>query len=323
MCRDVRSLLIQRGSPSHVPLLPSNRRIRSVHNSSFLSYSSLPSAKSTFSHSSSSPVSSTSLQSSTSSSSSFSLEESQQNEIPAKRVVKGSEPEFALPDDSTIETPWQRLVLQCHFLALAANLGLGFTALGTSPSSLLMLGITIALSIVVGDFATGVFHWSVDNYGSIKTPIFGSVCVAFQGHHDSPWTITFRSFANNVFKICYASIPALILLAISPIPPLSRIFFSLFINWWMISQELHKYAHMKSVPAPWKTLQDYGIILSKKEHGLHHTSPFEGHYCILTGVCNGILDRTNFFRYLERLVFKLTGNIPNTWKADSSLQNIY
>jgi hypothetical protein len=35
----------------------------------------------------------------------------------------------------------------------------------------------------------------VDNYGSLKTPVFGSVCAAFQGHHVTPWTITFRSFA--------------------------------------------------------------------------------------------------------------------------------
>ena len=40
---------------------------------------------------------------------------------------------------------------------------------------------TIVSSIILGDLATGIFHWSVDNYGSIKTPIFGSVCAAFQG----------------------------------------------------------------------------------------------------------------------------------------------
>jgi len=253
------------------------------------------------------------------------------NEVDAlpRRIVKGSEPEFALPDDSTVETPWQRLVLQSHFLALGLNLYFSFSALfcnstlHLTSTTLLSVCLTIALSVVLGDFATGIFHWSVDNYGSIKTPVFGGVCVAFQGHHDSPWTITFRSFANNVFKICYASIPALALIAIAPISPLMRIFFSLFINWWMISQEFHKYAHMKSVPSPWKSLQDRGIILSKKEHGLHHTSPFEGHYCILTGICNPILDKTNFFRYLERIVYKITGVEANTWKKESSLRDVY
>eukprot|EP01035_Chromulina_nebulosa_P018518 gene18518-24236_t len=68
------------------------------------------------------------------------------------------------------------------------------------------------ISIILGDFATGVFHWSVDNYGDINTPVFGSVCAAFQ-------------------------------------------------------------------------------------------------------------DKTNFFRHLELLVFKFTGNKPNTWKIDSSIED--
>jgi ubiquitin-conjugating enzyme E2 variant len=185
------------------------------------------------------------------------------------------------------------------------------------------MGLLVISSIILGDFATGVFHWSVDNYGSIKTPVFGAVCVAFQGHHDTPWTITFRSFANNVFKICYATIGFLSFLMIANPGPLTRIFLTLFINWWMLSQEFHKMAHMKVAPPRWKFLQDKGIILSKKEHGLHHTSPFEGHYCILTGICNPILDNTKFFRHLERIVYRITGNIPNTWKADPSLREVY
>ena len=85
-----------------------------------------------------------------------------------------------------------------------------------SPIKYLLI---ITASIILGDFGTGVFHWSVDNYGSIKTPVFGSVCAAFQGHHDTPWTITFRSFANNVYKICYGTIPALLFLLISKPEP--------------------------------------------------------------------------------------------------------
>jgi ubiquitin-conjugating enzyme E2 variant len=70
-----------------------------------------------------------------------------------------------------------------------------------SNLSLVSIFAVISAAVVIGDFATGVFHWSVDNYGSIDTPLVGTVCAAFQGHHDTPWTITFRSFANNVFKI--------------------------------------------------------------------------------------------------------------------------
>ena len=265
-----------------------------------------------------------SIISSSSSLSSSSLSSSSSSEVIVKKTPIGSIPEFALPSDSVEETPMQRTTLYLHFIITAINLAIASSSLTfSSIYDFLNISLLVISSIILGDFATGVFHWSVDNYGSIKTPVFGAVCVAFQGHHDTPWTITFRSFANNVYKICYATIGFLSALMLLNPGPFTRIFFTLFINWWMLSQEFHKMAHMKVAPPSWKFLQDKGIILSKKEHGLHHTSPFEGHYCILTGICNRVLDNTKFFRHMERIVYKLTGNIPNTWKADSSLKDTY
>ena len=62
------------------------------------------------------------------------------------------------------------------------------------------------------------------------------------------------------------------------------------------------------------------MILTRKAHGLHHKEPFEGNYCILNGWWNNILDRSNFFRYLEVGVYKLTGDIPNSWALDDELK---
>ena len=57
------------------------------------------------------------------------------------------------------------------------------------------------LCLCAADFLTGVYHWSVDNYGSGETPVVGSQIAAFQGHHQKPWTITEREFCNNVHKV--------------------------------------------------------------------------------------------------------------------------
>ena len=225
-----------------------------------------------------------------------------------KKVRKGSAPEFAIAGDSTVETPSQVAAVVAHFVITFLNLAAVVSATPVqSAADLIPIVFTVALSVVLGDFGTGVFHWATDNYGSVKTPVFGSVCAAFQGHHVTPWTITFRSFANNVYKICYGTIPALMIVAAVPMAPLVKMFFTLFITWWMISQELHKFSHMRSTPKAIKIFQDMGLILSKKEHGLHHTAPFEGHYCILTGICNSFLDDSKFFRHLENIVFKLSG----------------
>lgn len=41
--------------------------------------------------------------------------------------------------------------------------------------------------------------------GDANTPVLGKQIAAFQGHHQRPWTITQREFANNVHQV--SSIP--------------------------------------------------------------------------------------------------------------------
>mmetsp|Transcript_3470 Transcript_3470/g.5414 ORF Transcript_3470/g.5414 Transcript_3470/m.5414 type:complete len:329 (-) Transcript_3470:89-1075(-) len=241
-----------------------------------------------------------------------------------KKIPIGSVPDFAISNDSNTVTATQKAWVYSHFLIsfisfIQALWQINHT--GSGEVDMIAMSMVFIASIILGDFGTGVFHWSVDNYGSINTPVVGTVCAAFQGHHQTPWTITFRPFINNVYKIAYGTVPALLLTVWnSSDHPYAQIFFTLFINWWLISQELHKYSHMRQLPAVVQLLQRMGVILSKKEHGLHHNSPFEGHYCILTGVCNPVLDRTKFFRHLEKLVFKLTGNKPLTWLEDPAME---
>lgn len=238
-----------------------------------------------------------------------------------KKIRIGSQPVIAVVGDSTETTLGQQATLAAHFLMVFLNLLAAFNNVDSNANPFVYIGIFIT-SVLLGDLGTGIFHWSVDNYGSIHTPVVGTVCAAFQGHHDTPWTITFRSFANNVYKICYVTVPTMIALYFAHPGPQTQMFLALFINWWMLSQEFHKYSHMKKPPSIIKFLQNNSIILSRKEHGLHHTSPFEGNYCILTGIMNPLLDRSNFFRHLERIVFRITGNVPNTWKADEHLREV-
>lgn len=58
----------------------------------------------------------------------------------------------------------------------------------------------------------------------------------------------------------------------------------------MHDQEFHRFAHMTNPPALVRSLQEMGLSVSRREHGRHHSSPFEDKYCIVTGICNGPLD---------------------------------
>lgn len=67
--------------------------------------------------------------------------------------------------------------------------------------------LAMAAAYYLSDLGSGIYHWIVDNWGDGSTPLIGSQIVAFQGHHQRPWTITQREFANNVHKIFKPATP--------------------------------------------------------------------------------------------------------------------
>jgi hypothetical protein len=46
--------------------------------------------------------------------------------------------------------------------------------------------------------------------GDGNTPVLGKQIAAFQGHHQRPWTITQREFANNVHQVSPAAYTTLV-----------------------------------------------------------------------------------------------------------------
>lgn len=181
----------------------------------------------------------------------------------------------------------------------------------------------VAAAYVLADFGTGVYHWSVDNYGSGATPIVGDQIAAFQGHHQRPWTITQRQFANNLHKVFKPFIPfaAAWLAASSTLhfAPVANCFMSTFLFLVCMSQQFHAWGHMKKseLPKPVLALQEAGLLISRRAHGAHHKAPFEGNYCIVSGLWNEALDQQGsdqgFFRKLERFVAARTGVEPRCW----------
>ena len=88
------------------------------------------------------------------------------------------------------------------------------------------------------------------------------------------------------------------------------------------SQEFHKWTHAPApdVPRVARWAQRRGLILTPREHGLHHRAPFDRRYCILTGTCNRLLDDRRVFRRLEHAIYRATGAEPNCWKLSPELR---
>jgi len=181
--------------------------------------------------------------------------------------------------------------------------------------------LTLA-SWVLADFGSGVLHWSVDNYGNGRTPIMGGIIAAFQGHHSAPWTIAQRGFCNNVYKLCipFGPLPMAIISVVAG--PFTTFFFTLFCVFEIMSQEFHKWSHqLKSEVPGWVNwLQRMGLTIARKPHAQHHLAPFEGNYCIISGICNKLLDQSGFFRRLEHWIYQWNGVESNAWKLDAALR---
>lgn len=240
---------------------------------------------------------------------------------------KGKVAQIVVEGDSLETKPWQVAVVAGTMLfhaGIASSSYMGMLAVnnGNILQTTIQAMLLFASSYVLADFGSGVLHWSVDNYGNGRTPIMGGIIAAFQGHHSAPWTITERGFANNVYKLCipFGIVPMGLIALLAG--PFTTFFMTVFCVMEIMSQEFHKWSHMtKGECPPWvNRLQSLGLTIPRKPHALHHMAPFEGNYCIISGVCNEILDKSGFFRRLEHTVYKINGVESNAWKLDPELR---
>lgn len=182
--------------------------------------------------------------------------------------------------------------------------------------------LLVLASWVLADFGSGVLHWSVDNYGNGKTPIMGGIIAAFQGHHAAPWTIAERGFCNNVYKLCipFGILPSSLVSFL--LPPKIALFAMSFFVFEILSQEFHKWSHQTKSEALGfaNALQRWGLTVPRTQHALHHVAPYEGNYCIVSGICNRYLDQSGIFRWMEHQIYKLNGVESNAWKLDAALR---
>ena len=170
-----------------------------------------------------------------------------------------------------------------------------------------MLAIAIPLGLVASDFVTGILHWIPDTYGSENTPVLGpSVVKPFRLHHLYPRDICTHNLVTTLGNSCIIAVPALS--------------FSLYLIWrmpesrWLavavacltvlaagtvLTNLFHKWAHQQHPAAIVSWFQRARLVLEPGHHDLHHTDPFNKHYCITNGWLNPALNRIGFFRKIE------------------------
>jgi ubiquitin-conjugating enzyme E2 variant len=173
---------------------------------------------------------------------------------------------------------------------------------------------------IFADLGSVIYHWAIDNYGDESTPLVGSQIEAAQGHHKWPWTITKRQFANNSHALARGVTFVVLPIDLVFHDPLVQSFVAVCAGCIMFSQQFHAWAHgtKSRLPLLVVALQEGGVLVSRSQHSVHHRPPYNNGYCIVSGVWNDILDKSNFFEAMEMILYFKLGVRPSSWSDPAS-----
>jgi len=175
-----------------------------------------------------------------------------------------------------------------------------------------LLGMTLA------DLFSGLAHWGADTWGTLETPFVGKTFIrSFREHHLDPFRITVHDVIETNGDNCMLTVPLLYMLAFkvniaeNDTAGLFKVWFIAFLCIWVsLTNQIHKWAHMTKPPKFVALLQDCYIILPRKNHQIHHHTPFDRYYCITTGWLNPLLGAIGFWKRMENTITYVTGEQP-------------
>lgn len=192
-----------------------------------------------------------------------------------------------------------------HLVLLAASLYAGSAPLALAGA---------LVGALAADALTGLVHWSCDTWGDERTPWLGPMLIrAFREHHESPGRMLEHDWIHVNREPCLAAAAAWGLLWLPAARhalaahPFGYALLCAFITYGAAANQLHAWAHVDRPPALVRLAQRCGLVLSPARHARHHRSQGTQAYCISTGWLNPLLDRTGFWRGLERTLSRLTG----------------
>lgn len=158
--------------------------------------------------------------------------------------------------------------------------------------------VYLAVMLVVYDFYSGILHVVCDNPANINLPLFGQPALEFQWHHYIPNDITSKSLVQacgdlNVAMAANIAACAVMSLFIEDSLSLWGVM-GLKVLMAYYGQFSHRSAHDHFAHRNplIKALQSTGLLVSARDHKLHHTAPHDLDFC-LVGICNPLFDRMN------------------------------
>lgn len=184
------------------------------------------------------------------------------------------------------------------------------------PHNIWLVLLSVCTAFIGADFLSGLVHWAGDTWCSPTTPIIGpSLVRPFREHHVDQEAITRHDFVETNGNNCLVSMPGVVASLLIPLDKgwlgiFLSVFFLALVFWVLMTNQFHKWAHLRSPPAVIGWLQRLHLILPPAHHAVHHAAPFNKYYCITVGWLNWPLMAIRFYPVLERIISALTGAIP-------------
>ncbi len=151
-----------------------------------------------------------------------------------------------------------------------------------------LLPIAALLGWLLADLFSGLLHWALDTYGSVRTPLVGPAIIRpFREHHADPLGMTRHDFFEVNGASCLGCLPLLAGAVAFPGGFWHSVLVSTSIG-ILFTNQCHKWAHIPSEKNAFliRNLQKLGLVLRPAEHAKHHTAPYNSHFCTASGWLN-------------------------------------
>ena len=158
---------------------------------------------------------------------------------------------------------------------------------------------SVLLGLWLADFATGCFHWAVDNYCHPKWPIIGPHYIEPSHLHHDEDMFEFE-LSTLITHAYFWTAVVFVGLFFWTIGWMSLTIASACV-FGFLTNVIHRWAHTRPEENTKiiKALQRVGLFQSTHHHTIHHSAESDTHYCLLTDHINPVLETIGFWRGLS------------------------
>jgi hypothetical protein len=179
---------------------------------------------------------------------------------------------------------------------------------------------TIPKAYIKASIFTCLLHWFLDNVD------LGASGMEAEGHHLDPNNLNQLTFAEHGHGLARQLFAPMSLAAAANVvgrrcfgirnDPVKAFEQAATIGFaYFAAIEGHRLAHVpdRERPAWATTLQEAGLLVSRKRHAEHHCYPWTGNLGDLNVHAHDVLQAANVYETLGRILFMTARRLPNSW----------